>query len=87
MGHGGLLEDLRGYPPQGPQEVLLPPVPQRGQLFLRPFGFRLGPAQTGNFAFMNRFTDNLRLPSEDEAVKTYQEVYGEGTYKTDWKKP
>ncbi|MBX7172352.1 MAG: carboxymuconolactone decarboxylase family protein [Pyrinomonadaceae bacterium] len=43
--------------------------------------------QTGNFAFMNRFTDNLRLPSEDEAVKTYQEVYGEGTYKSDWKKP
>lgn len=42
--------------------------------------------QTGNFAFMNRFTDGLRLPSEDEAVKTYQEVYGEGTYKTDWQK-
>lgn len=42
--------------------------------------------QTGSFAFMNRFTDGLRLPSEDEAVKTYQEVYGEGTYKTDWKK-
>lgn len=41
--------------------------------------------QTGAFAFMNRFTDGLRLPSEDEAVKTYQEVYGEGTYKTDWK--
>lgn len=33
--------------------------------------------QTGAFAFMNRFTDNLRLPSEDEAVKTYREVYGE----------
>ncbi|NOT49452.1 MAG: hypothetical protein HOP17_17145 [Acidobacteria bacterium] len=43
--------------------------------------------QTGNFAFMNRFTDGLRLPSEDEAVKTYQEVYGDNTYKTDWKKP
>ena len=42
--------------------------------------------QTGNFAFMNRFTDGLRLPSEDEAVKTYQEVYGDGTYKTDWVK-
>jgi AhpD family alkylhydroperoxidase len=42
--------------------------------------------QTGSFAFMNRFTDSLRLPSEDEAVKTYQEVYGEGTYKTNWKK-
>jgi hypothetical protein len=24
---------------------------------------------------MNRFTDGLRLPSEDEAVKIYQEVY------------
>lgn len=42
--------------------------------------------QTGNFAFMNRFTDGLRLPSEDEAVKTYQETYGDGTYTTDWKK-
>ncbi len=42
--------------------------------------------QTGNFAFMNRFTDGLRLPSEDEAVKTYQETYGNDTYKTDWKK-
>ncbi len=41
--------------------------------------------QTGAFAFMNRFTDGLRLPSEDEAVKTYQEVYGDGTYKSDWK--
>jgi AhpD family alkylhydroperoxidase len=41
--------------------------------------------QTGAFAFMNRFTDGLRLPSEDEAVKTYQELYGEGTYKTDFK--
>lgn len=37
--------------------------------------------QTANFAFMNRFTDGLRLPSEDEAVKTYQEVYGDGSYK------
>ena len=42
--------------------------------------------QTGGFAFMNRFTDGLRLPSEYETVQTYQEVYGEGTYKTDWKK-
>lgn len=25
---------------------------------------------------MNRFTDGLRLPSEDEAIKTYQETYG-----------
>jgi len=42
--------------------------------------------QTGAFAFMNRFTDGLRLPSEDEAIKAYQEVYGDGTYKTDYKK-
>lgn len=41
--------------------------------------------QTGAFAFMNRFTDGLRLPSEDEAVKTYQETFGDGTYKSDWK--
>lgn len=32
--------------------------------------------QCGNFAYMNRFTDGLRLPSEDEAVKIYQETYG-----------
>jgi 4-carboxymuconolactone decarboxylase len=32
--------------------------------------------QTCNFAFMNHFTDGLRLPSEDEAVRTYREVYG-----------
>lgn len=32
--------------------------------------------QTCNFAYMNHFTDGLRLPSEDEAVKTYREVYG-----------
>jgi AhpD family alkylhydroperoxidase len=31
--------------------------------------------QTCNFAYMNHFTDGLRLPSEDEAVKTYREVY------------
>jgi AhpD family alkylhydroperoxidase len=31
--------------------------------------------QTCNFAFMNHFTDGLRLPSEDEAVKTYLAVY------------
>jgi len=37
--------------------------------------------QTCNFAFMNRFTDNLGLPSEDEAVKVYRETYG-----SDWKK-
>ncbi len=40
--------------------------------------------QTGAFAFMNRFTDGLRLPSEDEAVKNYQETYGDGAYR-DWK--
>jgi AhpD family alkylhydroperoxidase len=34
--------------------------------------------QCGNFAYMNRFTDGLRLPSEDEAIKTYQETYGKG---------
>lgn len=32
--------------------------------------------QCGNFAYMNRFTDGLRLPSEDEAIHTYQETYG-----------
>jgi hypothetical protein len=31
----------------------------------------------GNFAYMSRFTDGLRLPSEDEAIKTYKETYGE----------
>lgn len=36
--------------------------------------------QTGAFAFMNRFTDNLGLPSEDEAIRTYQETYGENSY-------
>ena len=33
--------------------------------------------QTSAFAYMNRFTDGLRLPSEDEAVKVYREVYGD----------
>ncbi|MEP6787808.1 MAG: hypothetical protein ABJB40_05210, partial [Acidobacteriota bacterium] len=37
--------------------------------------------QTGGFAFMNRFTDGLRLPSEDEAVKTYLGIYGDGSLK------
>ena len=37
--------------------------------------------QTCNFAFMNRFTDGLELPSEDEAIRVYREVYG-----GDWKK-
>lgn len=32
--------------------------------------------QTAAFSFMNRFTDGLRLPSEDEAVRTYHETYG-----------
>jgi AhpD family alkylhydroperoxidase len=32
--------------------------------------------QTCNFAFMNRFTDGLQLPSEDEAIKVYLETYG-----------
>jgi AhpD family alkylhydroperoxidase len=32
--------------------------------------------QTCAFAFMNRFTDGLRLPSEDEAIHIYREVYG-----------
>ena len=27
--------------------------------------------QTCNFAFMNRFTDGLQLPSEDEAIKVF----------------
>jgi len=36
--------------------------------------------QTANFAYMNRFTDGLRLPSEDEGVKIYQEIYGEDSY-------
>lgn len=32
--------------------------------------------QTCAFSFMNRLTDGLRLPSEDEAVRTYRETYG-----------
>lgn len=32
--------------------------------------------QVCNFAFMNRFTDGLRLPSEDEAINIYRETYG-----------
>ena len=32
--------------------------------------------QTCNFAFMNRFTDGLMLPSEDEAIRVYEEIYG-----------
>ena len=33
--------------------------------------------QTCAFSYMNRFTDNLGLPSEDEAVHVYKEVYGD----------
>lgn len=36
--------------------------------------------QTACFNFMNRFTDGLKLPSEDEAIHIYQEVYGDGSY-------
>jgi AhpD family alkylhydroperoxidase len=32
--------------------------------------------QTGMFSGFNRFTDGLRLPSEDAAVQNYNEVYG-----------
>jgi AhpD family alkylhydroperoxidase len=32
--------------------------------------------QSCNFNFMNRFTDGLRLPSEDEAITVYREIYG-----------
>ena len=35
--------------------------------------------QTCAFSFMNRFTDGLRLPSEDEAIRVYRETYG-----SDW---
>ena len=42
--------------------------------------------QTCRFAFMNRFTDGLRLPSEDEAVKNYKEVYGLMPPDSAWKK-
>jgi AhpD family alkylhydroperoxidase len=36
--------------------------------------------QTASFSFMNRFTDGLRLPSEDEAIRVYREVYGPKAY-------
>ncbi len=36
--------------------------------------------QTCAFNFMNRFTDGLRLPSEEEAVQTYQGIYGDKSY-------
>jgi AhpD family alkylhydroperoxidase len=38
--------------------------------------------QTCAFAFMNRFTDGLQLPSEDEAIRVYQETYGGGWQRT-----
>lgn len=38
--------------------------------------------QTCAFAFMNRFTDGLQLPSEDEAIRVYQETYGGAWQKT-----
>ena len=41
--------------------------------------------QTCGFAFMNRFTDGLHLPSEDEAIRVYQETYGAGAFEKDWK--
>jgi AhpD family alkylhydroperoxidase len=31
--------------------------------------------QACNFNFMNRFTDGLNLPSEDDAIQTYREIY------------
>ena len=37
----------------------------------------IGLLQTATFSFMNRFTDGLRLPSEDEAVRIYRETYGQ----------
>lgn len=40
--------------------------------------------QTCAFAFMNRFTDGLHLPSEDEAIHVYHEVYG-SDYQTERK--
>lgn len=39
--------------------------------------------QTCTFSFMNRFTDGLRLPSEDEAVRIYREVYARD-FKRKW---
>ena len=36
--------------------------------------------QTCAVSFMNRFTDGLRLPCEGEAIRVYQEVYGQGAY-------
>jgi hypothetical protein len=38
--------------------------------------------QTCAVAFMIRFTDGLRLPSEDEAIRVYQETHGDAPQKT-----
>lgn len=35
--------------------------------------------QTCAFNFMNRFTDGLHLPSEDEAIRVYRETYGQNS--------
>jgi len=32
--------------------------------------------QTGYFAFMNRFNDAMKTPSEDLALQNYREIYG-----------
>jgi alkylhydroperoxidase family enzyme len=32
--------------------------------------------QTSYFAFMNRFNDAMRTPSEDLALQNYREIYG-----------
>jgi AhpD family alkylhydroperoxidase len=42
--------------------------------------------QTCAFSFMNRFTDGLHLPSEDEAIRVYKEVYGSEWKETSGKK-
>lgn len=42
--------------------------------------------QTCAFSFMNRFTDGLHLPSEDEAIRVYKEVYGSDWHETSGKK-
>ena len=34
-----------------------------------------GPPGGLHFNFMNRFTDGLRLPPEDEAINIYREIY------------
>jgi AhpD family alkylhydroperoxidase len=39
--------------------------------------------QTCAFNFMNRLTDGLHLPSEDEAIRVYKETYGQDFRKSD----